>query len=263
MERWATFDCYGTLIDWDRGIGDVLARLWGEHRRSWLLALYHEVEPLIQAGPGGSLPYRQVLTEALARVAAAGEAELPPAEANALAVSLPRWSAFPEAAGALREARARGWRLAILSNTDRDYIAASIATIGVPFDEVVAASEIGSYKPAHGHWQAFAERTGASREHHVHVGASLYHDAVPAAELGLPMVWINRLGEVATVPVARELPTLAGLADALDAIVPAAALYERAGMAARQAADVWERRAAKPPARLADDPPAATEDRRD
>ena len=221
MERWATFDCYGTLIDWDGGVGDELARLWGEERRAALLARYHELEPLIQAGPGGALSYRQVLTEALARIAAAEGLVLPAAETAALAGSLPRWRAFAEVPAALREARARGWRLAILSNTDRDYIEASLATIGVPFDEVVVAGEIGSYKPAHGHWRVFAERTGAVREGHVHVGASLFHDAEPAAALGLPMVWINRLTEPATVPVARELPTLAGLADALDALVPA------------------------------------------
>ena len=222
MERWATFDCYGTLIDWDGGVGDELARLWGEERRAALLARYHEVEPLIQAGPGGALSYRQVLTEALARVAAAEGLVLHGAETAALARSLPRWRAFPEVPAALREARARGWRLAILSNTDRDYIEASLATIGVPFDAVVVAGEIGSYKPAHGHWRVFAERTVAPREGHVHVGASLFHDAEPAATLGLPMVWINRLAEPATVPVTRELPTLAGLADALDALVPAA-----------------------------------------
>ena len=221
MERWATFDCYGTLIDWNGGVGGVLARLWGEERRASLLARYHQVEPLIQAGPGGSLSYRQVLDEALARIAAAEALALPAAETAALAESLPRWRAFPEVPAALREARARGWRLAILSNTDRDFSEASIATIGVPFDEVVVASEIGSYKPAHGHWRAFAERTGAPTAGHVHVGASLFHDAEPAAALGLPMVWINRLREAATVRVARELPTLAGLADALDALVRA------------------------------------------
>ena len=79
MQRWATFDCYGTLIDWNGGVGDVLARLWGEGRRARLLACYHRVEPQIQAGRGGSLSYRQVLTEALAQVAAAEELELPAA----------------------------------------------------------------------------------------------------------------------------------------------------------------------------------------
>ncbi len=221
MERWATFDCYGTLIDWDGGVGDELARLWGEDGRARLLARYHEVEPLIQAGPGNVLSYRQVLTEALARIATAEGLVLPVAETAALARSLPRWAAFAEVSAALREARARGWRLAILSNTDRDYIEASLVTIGVPFDEVIVAGEIGSYKPAPGHWQVFTGRTGAAPAGHVHVGASLFHDAEPAAALGLPMVWINRLAERATVPVARELPTLAGLADALDALVPA------------------------------------------
>jgi 2-haloacid dehalogenase len=219
MERWATFDCYGTLIDWNGGVGGVLAALWGEERRVSLLARYHEIEPAIQAGPGGALTYRAVLTEALTRIAAAESLPLAAADATALADSLPRWRAFPEVPAALQEARDRGWRLAILSNTDRDYIEASLATIGVPFDEVIVASEIGSYKPAHGHWRTFAERTGAAREGHVHVGASLFHDAEPAAALGLPMVWINRESERATVPVGRQLPTLEGLADALDALV--------------------------------------------
>jgi 2-haloacid dehalogenase len=218
VDRWATFDCYGTLIDWNGGVGDVLATLWGEERRAALLARYHEVEPAIQAGPGGALTYRAVLTESLVRIAAAEGLPLAAADTTALADSLPRWPAFPEVPAALREARDRGWKLAILSNTDRDYIEASLNHIGVPFDEVIVASEIGSYKPAHGHWRAFAARTGAPHASHVHVGASLFHDAEPAAALGLPMVWINREAERATVPVARQLPTLAGLADALDAL---------------------------------------------
>ena len=219
MERWATFDCYGTLIDWDGGIGAELARLFGVERRATLLARYHQIEPGVQSAR--FCPYREVLTEALVSLAGDAGLSLPPGEEDALARSLPVWPAFPEVPAALREARARGWRLAILSNTDRDFIDASIVTIGVPFDEVVVAGEIGSYKPAHGHWQTFGERTGAPPAGHVHVGASLFHDVSPAAELGLPMVWINRLGETAAVPVACELPTLAGLADALDALVPA------------------------------------------
>jgi 2-haloacid dehalogenase len=220
MTRWATFDCYGTLIDWNGGIGDELARLWGDERRDELLARYHELEPGLQAGAGGVLPYRTVLTEALVALAAEEGLDLPEGETDALARSLPTWRAFPEVPASLSAVRERGWRIAILSNTDRDYIEASLAMIGVPFDEVVVASEIGSYKPAHGHWRAFSERTGADPARHVHVGASLFHDAHPAAELGLPMVWINREAERATVPVARQLPTLDGLATALAALVP-------------------------------------------
>jgi 2-haloacid dehalogenase len=122
---------------------------------------------------------------------------------------------------ALATARDRGWRLAALSNTDPDLLAASLSAIGVPFDERVVASEIGSYKPAHGHWLEFFDRTGADRAGHVHVAQSHFHDVVPATELGLRTVWINRLGEQADPPPARELPDLSELADTLDELVPA------------------------------------------
>ena len=91
--------------------------------------------------------------------------------------------------------------------------------IVVPFELAIVASEIGSYKPAHRHWEAFYERTGADRERHVHVGASLFHDMEPAHALRLPAIWINRLGEKATVEVARELPHLVDLADVLEELV--------------------------------------------
>jgi 2-haloacid dehalogenase len=134
---------------------------------------------------------------------------------------LPSWPPFSEAPAALEEARVRGWRLAILSNTDRDLIAASKARLGVPFDETIVASEIGSYKPGHRHWQEFFARTHADRDRHVHVAASLYHDVAPANELGLRSVWVNRLGETAGPEPTRELPDLTELADVLDGLVPA------------------------------------------
>ena len=123
--------------------------------------------------------------------------------------------------GALEEARSRGWRLAILSNTDRDFIAASKARIGVPFDETIVASEIGSYKPGHRHWSEFFARTHADRDRHVHVAASLFHDVAPANELGLKSVWVNRLGEQAGPEPTREIADLSRLADVLDELVPA------------------------------------------
>ncbi|HXR12417.1 MAG TPA: hypothetical protein VN770_08985, partial [Gaiellaceae bacterium] len=114
----------------------------------------------------------------------------------------------------------RGWKLAILSNTDRDFIDASMAALAVPFELAIVASEIGSYKPAHGHWQEFFVRTGADRAGHVHVGASLFHDVAPARELGLRTVWINRLGEQPEPQPDVEQHTLTGLADTLDSLVP-------------------------------------------
>jgi 2-haloacid dehalogenase len=210
--RWATFDCYGTLIDWNGGIRRELARLFGEERADEQLARYHEVEPAIQrADP--SLPYRVVMARALDRLGAPAE------EREALGDSLPSWVPFSEVPAALADARARGWRLAILSNTDRDFIEASKQRLGVPFDEAVVASEIGSYKPALGHWQAFEREVGRLPD--AHVAASLFHDVAPASGLGLPTVWVNRLGERADPEPTREIADLAPLPDVLDELVPA------------------------------------------
>jgi 2-haloacid dehalogenase len=206
-ERWATFDCYGTLIDWNRGIRDVLSRVFDEAGADERLRQYHEIEPRLEHN--GGLTYREVLTEAMRQLGASG------GDVTALADSLPAWPPFPEVPAALRALRERGWRLAILSNTDRDYIDASIARIGVPFDLAIVASEIGSYKPAARHWDTFFARTHADRRAHVHVAASLFHDIAPAAHLGLRSIWINRLGERSPLPRLGELPDLTRLPDTL------------------------------------------------
>ena len=218
MTRWATFDCYGTLIDWHAGIGAVLERLWGVEQRDELLARYHELEPQVQAED--YRPYGEVLTLTLERLAREVGYGIPEGESGILAKSLPDWQAFPEVPAALRELRDRGWSLAILSNSDRDLIAASQRTLGVPFDVVVVAEDVGSYKPAPAHWERFFELTTAERETHVHVAASLFHDVAPASELGLTTVWINRLGETAEPEPTRELPDLAALPDTLDELAP-------------------------------------------
>jgi 2-haloacid dehalogenase len=217
--RWATFDCYGTLVDWNRGIAAQLGRLFGAERAGPLLERYHEIEPRVQSErPNAS--YREVMASVLAELASEAGAELPAHERDALGSSLPSWPVFEEVPGALADAHERGWGLVALSNSDRDLIDASIDAIGVPFDGAIVASEIGSYTPAHGHWNAFYESTGADRDRHVHVAQSHFHDIVPAAELGIPSIWINRLGERREPAPTRELPTLAGLADALDELVP-------------------------------------------
>ena len=214
MERWATFDCYGTLIDWNAGIGRELERLFGAARAGEQLRAYHALEPQLQR-EDPTRSYREVMTLALARLGAPND------EQEALGRSLPGWPPFPEVRASLQQARGRGWRLAVLSNTDRDLLDASLERIGVRFDDSIVASEIGSYKPAPAHWEEFFDRTGASREGHVHVAASLFHDVAPATGLGLRTVWINRLGEEPEPQPDVELRTLAGLADALDALVAA------------------------------------------
>jgi 2-haloacid dehalogenase len=123
----------------------------------------------------------------------------------------------------MAQLRARGWRLAILSNIDRDLLQASVERIGVGIDLTVTAADAGSYKPAPGHWNRFFERTNADRARHVHVAASPFHDLRPAARLGLKAVWINRLAEKSRAAREAELPDLSGLPETLDDLVPAPA----------------------------------------
>jgi 2-haloacid dehalogenase len=216
--RWATFDCYGTLIDWESGLRDAFESFWPEASRDRLLRLHHTVEPRVQEH--GELTYREVLARCLAAVAAIDDLALPDSRHDALAESLPSWPPFPEVTGALGELRKRGWRLAILSNTDPDLLAASVAALGVPFDALITASEAGSYKPAPEHWERFFADTGAALDRHVHVAASLFHDIEPTARMGLEAVWINRLGESSDIPRAAELPDLSGLPAVLDELFP-------------------------------------------
>ena len=201
MDRWATFDCYGTLVDWNAGLPAAL----GDEA---LLGRYHEIEPVVQAENPG-LSYREVLRETASRLGVDAD----PAE------TLPGWPVFSDVRPELEAARSRGWRLAILSNSDRDLIDASIDSIGVPFDLAIVASEIGSYKPAHEHWGAFAEQVGRLPD--VHVAQSHFHDVVPATALRIPTVWINRLGERAEPLPTHELTGLTGLAETLEELVPA------------------------------------------
>jgi 2-haloacid dehalogenase len=219
-DRWATFDCYGTLIDWNAGIRAQLERLFDVQEAPRLLERYHEFEPQVQAEAYRS--YREVLTLTLERLAEEEGLGIPEGETDALARSLSDWPPFPEVGEALAEARNRGWRLAVLSNTDRDLIAASERQLGVSFDLMVVAEDIQSYKPAHAHWEHFFETTTADRDRHVHVAASLFHDIAPANELGLRSLWVNRLGEEAgKAKPTREIEDLAPLPRELDELVPA------------------------------------------
>jgi 2-haloacid dehalogenase len=217
-ERWASFDCYGTPVDWDTGIGDALSTLWPGARRNDLLTAYHRLEPRAQADT--PRPYREVL--AACTRALAGELDLPLAPGNdeTLPASLPQWPPFPDAPAALRRLHTQGWRLAVLSNTDPDLLTASLAGIGVPVDHTVTVADAGSYKPAPGHWRSFQTATGAEPQRWVHVAASLFHDIAPCAAMGLRAVWINRKGETSDLPRAADLPGCANLPETLARLLP-------------------------------------------
>src|ERR1700675_4809476 len=145
-DRWATFDCYGTLVDWLSGISSTLERLFPDADPEALLARYLEVEPRVQAD--GGISYRAGMAQGLAVGAGMEGRKVPQGEAQALAESLPSWPVFPEVRAALGESRARSWKLAILSNTDADFLEASLGSIGVDVDLRIVAGDIGSYKPA-------------------------------------------------------------------------------------------------------------------
>jgi 2-haloacid dehalogenase len=218
-DRFATFDCYGTLIDWDAGIRATLAGLFRAGEADDLLRRYHELEPQVQAERYRT--YRDVLDLVTGMIAAERGEPLSPGDVTAMSESLARWPAFAEVPAALAEARRRGWQLVILSNCDRDLIASSVPKLGVEFADVIVAEDVASYKPAPGHWRRFDERHPDARGRHVHVGASRFHDIAPASDLGLPSIWINRLAEPTDPRAGAELTDLSGLPDALDGLLPA------------------------------------------
>jgi 2-haloacid dehalogenase len=202
---WVTFDCYGTLIDWERGITDALLPLVGAVDRDALARRYIEIEAEVEAGE--HLPYREVLDRAGRMLLRERGIDAP----SPLPASLPSWRPFPEVPAALRALREGGKRIAILSNVDRDLLAASIVRLGVAPDLAVTAEDCGSYKPAHGHWLRFQRESGAIVADTVHVGASQYHDMRPAAALGYRTVFVNRHAEALTTAPTRVIPDLSSL----------------------------------------------------
>jgi 2-haloalkanoic acid dehalogenase type II len=187
-----TFDCYGTLIDWERGITDAFdaaARadgVWLDHEAT--LAAYHDIEPRLQAER--YRPYRDVLALTARAVAdRLGWTLVPGAEAF-LPDSVPSWPPFSDTNAALRRLKDAGHRLAILSNIDDDLLARTRRHLDVEFDFVVTAQQVGSYKPAPAHFTAARERVGVGRW--LHVAQSYFHDIRPARALGIPTAWINR-----------------------------------------------------------------------
>jgi len=210
MVRWVTFDCYGTLVDWRAGIArgiDAVAP--GESER--LLPIYYRHEAAVQAERFRS--YRQVLTQALRRAAEEAGVRLGAGAESVLPDTLPTWPVFSDVGPALSRLREAGWKLAVLSNIDPDLFAGTRQRLPVRFDAVVTALDVGSYKPAPGHFIRF--RHTYQPQVHVHVAQSWFHDIVPAHQLGISAVWINRVGEsddpsiaVAVLPDLRDLPCL-------------------------------------------------------
>ncbi len=188
-----TFDCYGTLIDWEAGILAGLRRVLGPHgvaaTDDELLEAYARAEAELEAGPYRR--YREVLGEGLRRVSGEHGVKPTAAEIVAFGGSVGEWPAFSDSAAALARL-AKRFRLGVITNCDDDLFALSNPRLGVQFDWVVTAEQVGAYKPDPRNFEGALERIGRPRERVLHVAQSLYHDHVPARRLGLATAWIDR-----------------------------------------------------------------------
>lgn len=192
-DRWLTFDCFGTLIDWRHGIQTTGELLFPGHGRQFLdsyIALEAEVE-----SEGSFKRYRAVLTETTRRAARQLELELKPDDATALVSTIPYWPPFDDVGPALGELRKEGWKFALLTNCDRDIIALTQRRLPASFDAVVTAEDVSAYKPNPAHFRLFQSTFGSSAGAWIHVAQSYFHDIRPTHELGISRIWVNRQGE--------------------------------------------------------------------
>jgi 2-haloacid dehalogenase len=214
---WATFDCFGTLVDWRHGIRTSAELLFPGHGAA-VLDAYNANEPAVER-EHPRMRYRDVLAESLRRAAADLGLPLRPDDATILGDTIASWPVFADVPAALGALRSAEWRLALLTNCDRDIIGATQRRLGVPIDAVVTAEAVGSYKPALGHFNAFRDSFAPAPGHWVHVAEGYTFDILPARQLGIPTVWINRQGEAHDPSAAGAvLPGLDGLTAAVEAL---------------------------------------------
>jgi 2-haloacid dehalogenase len=238
-----TFDCYGTLIDWETGIVRALRPIVGAHAASLsddeLLAAFARHETTLEAGPYRR--YREVLTEAARAILAELGVTASDADLERFGGSVADWPPFMDSVDALARLATR-YRLGVITNCDDDLFAASARRLGASFDPIVTAQQVGAYKPSLRGFEMLLDRVGVSPDRVLHVAQSLFHDHVPAKRLGLASVWVDRRsgreGSGATPPAEAapdltvpDLATLADLAlgDAAAADGPSAEERPRAG----------------------------------
>lgn len=215
--RWATFDCFGTLVDWRHGIANGIELLFPG--QGWkLLEVYNGHEPAVQT-EFPAMRYRDVMAEALRRTARDADLDLRAVDEDVLGDTIAYWPVFPEVAANLTRLREAGWRIALLTNCDQDIIGETQRRLGAPVDTVVTAEMVGSYKPNHNHFTRFGETYGATRDRWVHVAQSYFHDMEPAKALDVPRVWVNRQAEERDASIADAvLPDLHGLIATVEAV---------------------------------------------
>jgi 2-haloacid dehalogenase len=218
--EYVSFDCYGTLIDWESGILGYLRPLLHSKNRdatdAEILSLYSEFEPSQQKQPYRS--YREILAAVVHDFARQFDFQVSNEEANGLADSICDWKPFPDTVPALSRLKTR-FKLAVLSNIDDDLFVLTGPKLGVQFDCVVTAQQVQSYKPSLRNFETLRQRLPIEKERLLHVAESLYHDVVPAHSLGIATVWVNRRqARAAATKLVRaepdlEVPSVSALAD--------------------------------------------------
>ena len=191
-----TFDCYGTLIDWRKGIevhlGELLRRS-GIQSGGSVFSLYVKLEAEEEAQYKS---YRHVLRDTAIRVAEHLKMSIAEEDAKVFAESVPSWPPFSDTVDTLKELGRRGYKRVILSNIDRDLLEKTILQNTLDVDGYITAEDVGSYKPSPSHWNKFFELHKVSKESTLHVAQSIYHDITPCNKLGISTAWINRYSEV-------------------------------------------------------------------
>jgi 2-haloacid dehalogenase len=214
-ERWVTFDCFGTLIDWHSGFRGILAPIAGAKTEA-LMTAYHAIERAMEAEAPHRL-YADILTNGLAQAAEELGVTLPLADRDILARRWGDQPLFPDVAAALDEVRRAGWKIAVLTNCDDALFAqtASRSPALAP-DLVITAEQVGSYKPNFGHFARFERQSGVARANWVHVANSWFHDMEPASRYGITRIWVNRDRGGADPSIASHtMPGVDGLAAVL------------------------------------------------
>jgi len=221
-----TFDCYGTLIDWETGILSSLRRILAAHDKrvdaATVLEMYGDFEQRAEAGP--FRPYREVLESVVRQFGTELAFDPTEQEVHSLPNSLPVWKPWPDTVSALSQLKSR-FRLAIVSNVDDDLFASTRPQLGVAFDEVITAQQAQAYKPSLKMFELALNRIHAPAHRVLHVGQSIYHDVIPAQALGLATVWVNRpsarpgVGAVKSAEAKPDL-TVSSLAELAAAAAP-------------------------------------------
>lgn len=192
--QWLSFDCYGTLVDWETGISTAVADALNAHNirlsKEEILSLFAAVEPEVQQG-GDYSEYRTVLRRVMAIMGTRLGIEFSQREENCLVDTIGSWPVFPDSVEALRLMKTR-YRLAVISNVDDDLFAPAARNLGVELDAVITSQQCGSYKPNLNNFHIAGDRMGVEKQAWLHVAESLYHDIGPANQLGIASVWVNR-----------------------------------------------------------------------